>query len=154
MPSGKELPEQAVRPAYEKGPIDDSIYSNPVVIISRPAHGGHTIHFQLVSLHCFSDYATTDSMQIASLQGKTLDQLYNKPTEFHISPRSWFLPIASSPDHPHANSRTTKRRFPTLQIANGAALWCDSYVNIRNVCMIDWTLLEAYANAIFTTTQT
>ncbi|KAH9876344.1 hypothetical protein J1614_004223 [Plenodomus biglobosus] len=73
LPTEKELPEQVVRPAYGKGPIDDGIYSHPLVITSRTVDGGHSAHFQLVSLQYFSDYATTDFMQITSLQGKTLD---------------------------------------------------------------------------------
>ncbi|KAI8934071.1 hypothetical protein NX059_008835 [Plenodomus lindquistii] len=137
LPSEEELPERAVRPVKGKGPIEDRIYSHPVVITSRPVDGGYTVHFQLIT----------------SLQGKTLDQLYNKPTDFHTSRRSWFLPIAPSPDHPDANSKATRKRFPTLRIANGAALRCDSYVNIRNVYKIDWTLLKPYANANYPSTQ-
>lgn len=85
-------------------------------------------------------------MQITSLQGKKLDQLYPKSNEFHTSRRSWYLPISPSPDHPDANSKKAKKRFPTLALADGAALRWNSYVNIRHIYKIDWRLLKPYAN--------
>jgi len=137
LPSEENVPERAVRVVRGKGAVQDGIYSHPVVITSRPAEGGHVVHFHLIT----------------SLQGKTLDQLYNRPTEFHASRRSWFLPIAPTPDHPDANSKATRRRFPTLKIAHGAALRCDSYVNIRNVYEIAWTHLKTYASPNSATTR-
>lgn len=80
------------------------------------------------------------------MQGKKLDQLYPKSNEFHTSRRSWYLPISPSPDHPDANSKKAKKRFPTLALADGAALRWDSYVNIRHIYKIDRTLLKLYAN--------
>lgn len=88
----------------------------------------------------------TDAIQITSLQGKRLDQLYPKANEFHTSRRSWYLPISPSPDHPDASSKKAKKRFPTLALAEGAALRWDSYVNIRHVYKIDWSLLKPYSN--------
>ncbi|KAJ4354721.1 hypothetical protein N0V95_003562 [Ascochyta clinopodiicola] len=83
---------------------------------------------------------------ITSLHGKKLDQLYPKSNEFHTSRRSWYLPISPSPEHPDAHSKKAKKRFPTLALADGATLRWDSYVNIRHVYKIDWTLLKPYAN--------
>lgn len=85
-------------------------------------------------------------LKITSLQGKKLDQLYPKSNEFHTSRRSWYLPISPSPDHPDAGSKKAKKRFPTLALADGATLRWDSYVNIRHVYKIDWTLLKPYSN--------
>ncbi|KAJ4317572.1 hypothetical protein N0V94_004865 [Neodidymelliopsis sp. IMI 364377] len=84
--------------------------------------------------------------RITSLQGKKLDQLYPKSNEFHTSRRSWYLSISPSPDHPDANSKKTKKRFPTLNLADGAMLRWESYVNIRHVYKIDWSLLKPYSN--------
>lgn len=85
-------------------------------------------------------------MKITSLQGRRLDQLYSKSNEFHASRRSWFLPVAPTPPHPDAVSKKTKKRFPTLLLADGATLRWDSYVNIRHVYKIDLSLLRAYSN--------
>jgi hypothetical protein len=87
-----------------------------------------------------------DSSQITSLQGKKLDQLYPKANEFHTSRRSWYLPISPSPDHPDANSKKAKKRFPTLALADGATLRWESYVNIRHVYKTDWAHLKPYSN--------
>jgi hypothetical protein len=83
---------------------------------------------------------------ITSLQGKRLDQLYGKPNDFHASRRSWYLPIAPTPDHPDALSKKTKKRFPTLELANQETLRWDSYVNIRHVYKIDVSFLRPYTN--------
>ncbi|KAF2846366.1 hypothetical protein T440DRAFT_472013 [Plenodomus tracheiphilus IPT5] len=131
-----KLPERAVQWVKGKGSFED-IYSHPVVITSRPAEGDHIVHFQVIT----------------SLQGKTLDELYPKQTEFHMGRRSWFLPIYPSPEHPDAKSKTTRKRFPTLHIANGAALRSNSYIVIRKVYKINWALLEAYENAALPNTQ-
>lgn len=96
---------------------------------------------------------TTNLIQITSLQGKKLDQLYNKANDFHASRRSWYLPISPTPDHPDAISKKTKKRFPTLNLADGATLRWDSYVNIRHVYKIDWSLLKTYANPDTPNTQ-
>jgi hypothetical protein len=80
------------------------------------------------------------------LQGKKLNQLYPKANEFHTSRRSWYLPISPSPDHPDANSKKAKKRFPTLALADGAALRWESYVNIRHVYKTDWANLKPYSN--------
>lgn len=53
LPPEEELPERAVRIVRGKGTIQDGIYSHPVVITSRPAERGHTVHFQLVRLQRF-----------------------------------------------------------------------------------------------------
>jgi hypothetical protein len=47
-----------------------------------------------------------------------------------------------------------KKRYPTLVLAGGAALRWDSYVNIRHVYKIDWSLLKAYTNSESTDTGT
>lgn len=130
LPSKDDLPKGAVKRVRGKGAIEEGIYCHPVVVVSRPAENSRLAHIQLIT----------------SLQGKRLDQLYNKPTEFHASRRSWYLPIAPTPEHPDANSKKTKKRFPTLEIAEGAALRWDSYVNIRYVYEIDWSHLKVYAN--------
>lgn len=39
-----------------------------------------------------------------------------------------------------------QKRFPTLDLQYSATLRWDSYVNIRHVYKIDWTLLRPYAN--------
>lgn len=85
-------------------------------------------------------------VQITSFQGKKLHEIYGKPNEFHTSRRSWYLPISPAPDHPDANSKKSKKRFPTLDLASGAALRWDSYVNLRHVYKIDWSLLRPYSN--------
>ncbi|KAH7401639.1 hypothetical protein BKA66DRAFT_405510, partial [Pyrenochaeta sp. MPI-SDFR-AT-0127] len=130
LPSKEELPERAVRRAHGKGAVEEGIYNHPVVVISKPVEESHLVHFHLIT----------------SLQGKKLDQLYNKSNEFHASRRSWYLPISPTPDHPDAISKKTKKRFPTLDLASGATLRWDSYVNIRHVYKIDSSLLKAYAN--------
>ncbi|KAF2127347.1 hypothetical protein P153DRAFT_268634, partial [Dothidotthia symphoricarpi CBS 119687] len=131
LPSREELPERAVRRAHGKGAIEEGIYNHPVVVVSRPAEEDNVVHFHLIT----------------SLQGKKLDQLYNKANEFHASRRSWYLPISPTPDHPDATSKKSRKRFPTLELANGATLRWDSYVNIRHVYKIDWSLLRTYANS-------
>lgn len=83
---------------------------------------------------------------MTSLQGKKLEQLYSKSNEFHASRRSWYLPVAPTPDHPDAISKKSRKRFPTLALANGATLRWNSYVNIRHVYKIDWSLLRMYSN--------
>lgn len=95
-----------------------------------------------MSLEC-----CTDVFQISSLHGKTLGKdNYKRSNQFHDSRRTWYLPIAPSPDHPDATSNNAKKRFPTLELKHGARLRWDSYVNIRNVYKIDWTLLKVYTN--------
>jgi hypothetical protein len=84
---------------------------------------------------------------LTSLQGKRLEQLYSKAHDFHTGRRTWYLPIAPTPDHPDALSKKTKKRFPTLELANGATLRWDSYVNIRHVYKIEMSLLKPYTNA-------
>jgi hypothetical protein len=145
LPGAENLPERAVRRAHGKGAVEDGIYNHPVVIVSRPADDEQTVHFHLVSWP-LSARASIDFSQITSLQGRKLDQLYPKSNEFHTSRRSWYLPISPSPEHPDANSKKAKKRFPTLAIADGASLRWDSYVNIRHVYKIDWTLLKPYSN--------
>ncbi|KAJ4403596.1 hypothetical protein N0V91_006472 [Didymella pomorum] len=130
LPAAEDLPERAVRRAHGKGAVEDGIYNHPVVIVSRPAEDEQAVHFHLIT----------------SLQGKKLDQLYPKSNEFHTSRRSWYLPISPSPEHPDATSKKAKKRFPTLALADGASLRWDSYVNIRHVYKIDWTLLKPYSN--------
>jgi hypothetical protein len=93
------------------------------------------------------------SFQISSLQGKKLGELYNKSNDFHIRRRAWYLPIAPTPDHPDATSKNTKKRFPTLELAHGARLRSDSYVNIRHVYSIKWSLLKEYTNCEIPTAQ-
>lgn len=72
--------------------------------------------------------------------------MYGKPNEFHASRRTWFLPIAPTPDHPDALSKKTKKRFPTLELANGGSLQWNSYVNIRHVYKIELSVLRPYTN--------
>lgn len=145
LPAAEDLPERAVRRAHGKGAVEDGIYNHPVVIVSRPAEDEQAVHFHLVS-RTGSPWASIDSFQITSLQGKKLDQLYPKSNEFHTSRRSWYLPISPSPEHPDANSKKAKKRFPTLALADDASLRWDSYVNIRHVYKIDWSLLKPYSN--------
>ncbi|KAF9693670.1 hypothetical protein EKO04_008515 [Ascochyta lentis] len=130
LPSVEDLPERAVRRAHGKGAVEDGIYNHPVVVVSRPLDDEQVVHFHLIT----------------SLHGKKLDQLYPKTNEFHTSRRSWYLPISPSPDHPDAHSKKAKKRFPTLSLTDGATLRWDSYVNIRHIYKIDWTLLTPYAN--------
>ncbi|RAR11658.1 hypothetical protein DDE82_000605 [Stemphylium lycopersici] len=130
LPAEEELPSQAVKRACGKGAVED-VYGRPVVVISRPADDRRTAHFQLIS----------------SLHGKALGKdNYKRSNKFHDSRRTWYLPIAPSPDHPDAISNNAKKRFPTLELKHGARLRWDSYVNIRNVYKIDWTLLKVYTN--------
>jgi hypothetical protein len=147
LPAKEDLPERAVRRAHGKGAIEEGIFNHPIVVVSRPRDESHIIHFHLVSgLPVIWRDTVADQHQITSLQGKRLDQLYNKANEFHASRRSWFLPVAPTPDHPDALSKKTKKRFPTLQLSDDATLRWDSYVNIRHVYKIDLSLLRAYAN--------
>jgi hypothetical protein len=80
------------------------------------------------------------------LQGKKLHQLYPKSNEFHASRRSWYLPISPTLDHPDAVSKKSKKRYPTLDLAAGATLRWESYVNIRHVYKTEWSCLKAYTN--------
>ncbi|KAH6639758.1 hypothetical protein C7974DRAFT_290424, partial [Boeremia exigua] len=130
LPASDSLPNHAVKRAHGKGAVEEGIYNHPVVIVSRPQDDKRSVHFHLIT----------------SLQGKKLDQLYPKSNEFHTSRRSWYLPISPSPEHPDASSKKAKKRFPTLVLADDAALRWDSYVNIRHVYKIDWTLLKPYSN--------
>jgi hypothetical protein len=54
--------------------------------------------------------------------------------------------VAPTPDHPDATSKTTKKRFPTLTLENGATLRWNSYVNLRHVYKIDKDELRTYIN--------
>lgn len=148
LPAKEDLPKRAVRRAHGKGAIDEGIYNHPIVVISRPDEESNVIHFHLVSgivVENFMDPA--NRFQITSHGGKRLDELYdNKESEFHISRRSWYLPISPTPEHPDAISKKTKKRFPTLALANGETLRWDSYVNIRHVYKIDWSLVRPYTN--------
>ncbi|CAE7192365.1 hypothetical protein P3342_009177 [Pyrenophora teres f. teres] len=138
LPEEHQLPRGAVRRAHGKGVVEEGIYGRPVVVVSRPAEDSHVVHFQLIS----------------SLQGKTLGQLYNKlSSAYDVSRRTWFLPIAPSPDHPDAISNRTRKRFPTLELSCDARLRWDSYVNIRHVYKIDWSLLKVYTNPESPNTQ-
>jgi hypothetical protein len=85
-------------------------------------------------------------VQVTSFQGRKLQEIYGKSNEFHTSRRSWYLPVSPAPDHPDANSKKSKKRFPTLKLADGAVLRWDSYVNLRHVYKIDWTCLRPYSN--------
>ena len=146
LPAREDLPERAVRRAHGKGAIEEGIFNHPVVVVSRPEEDSQIIHFHLVSFFHQSIQDLVLTMQITSLQGRRLEQLYSKSNEFHASRRSWFLPVAPTPSHPDAVSKKTKKRFPTLILANGATLRWDSYVNIRHVYKIDISLLRAYSN--------
>jgi len=73
-----------------------------------------------------------------------LEELYYKSNKYNTIRRSWHLPIAPTPDHPDATNRKTRKRFPTLVLANGAALKSNSYVNVRYVYEINWSLLRLY----------
>ena len=84
--------------------------------------------------------------EITSFQGKKLHEIYNKNNEFHASRRSWYLPIYPTPDHPDANSKKARKRYPTLDLADNAALRWDSYVNLRHVYKIEWRYLKTYTN--------
>jgi hypothetical protein len=147
LPAEEDLPERVVRRAHGRGAIEEGIFNHPIVVVSRPKEESHIIHFHLVSaLPRVRVGAFADLYRITSLQGKRLDQLYNKANEFYASRRSWFLPVAPTPDHPDALSKKTKKRFPTLQLSDDATLRWDSYVNIRHVYKVDLSLLRAYAN--------
>ncbi|KAF2833978.1 hypothetical protein CC86DRAFT_390037 [Ophiobolus disseminans] len=137
LPAKENLPERAVKRAHGKGAVEEGIYNHPVVAVSQPSDDSRTVHFHLIT----------------SFQGKRLDQLYAKPNEFHASRRSWYLPVAPTPDHPDALSKKTKKRFPTLKLENGARLRWDSYVNIRHVYKIDLSRLEPYTNPEYPGTE-
>jgi hypothetical protein len=147
LPPIEELPPRAVRRAHGKGAIEEGIYNHPVLVLSRPLDENHVIHFHIVSLSKpFHGIQCLPSGQITSFQGKRLHEIYSKSNEFHASRRSWYLPISPSPDHPDASSKKTRKRFPTLELAGGATLRWDSYVNLRHVYKIEWTHLRAYSN--------
>ncbi|KAF2471744.1 uncharacterized protein BDR25DRAFT_285340 [Lindgomyces ingoldianus] len=130
LPPKDELPPRAVRRAHGKGAVEEGIYNHPVVILSRPAHEASIVHFHVIT----------------SFQGKKLHEIYGKANEFHASRRSWYLPITPTPPHPDANSKKAKKRFPNLELAGGAVLRWDSYVNLRDVYSIEWSHLRAYGN--------
>ncbi|KAF2441675.1 hypothetical protein P171DRAFT_488121 [Karstenula rhodostoma CBS 690.94] len=130
LPPQEDLPPRAVRRAHGKGAVEEGIYNHPIVVVSRPAEEPQVVHFHIVT----------------SFQGKRLHEIYSKNNEFHASRRSWYLPISPSPPHPDASSKKMQKRFPTLELQHGASLRWDSYVNIRHVYKIDWTLLRPYAN--------
>ncbi|KAF2872333.1 hypothetical protein BDV95DRAFT_491727 [Massariosphaeria phaeospora] len=130
LPPKNELPERAVRRAHGKGAVEEGIYNHPIVVVSKPVEETSIVHFHLIT----------------SFQGKKLHEIYGKNNEFHASRRSWYLPVAPTPDHPDANSKKSKKRFPTLDLAGGAVLRWDSYVNLRHVYKVDWRHLRPYAN--------
>jgi hypothetical protein len=84
--------------------------------------------------------------KISPVQRKTLGEMYNKSNEFDTSRRTWCLPIALSSDGPDASSKRTKKQSPMLQLANGARLRQNSYLNIRHIFKVDWSLLKVYTN--------
>ncbi|KAJ4357864.1 uncharacterized protein N0V89_002441 [Didymosphaeria variabile] len=148
LPPQEELPPRAVRRAHGKGAVEEGIYNHPVVVVSRPAEEPQVVHFHIVSqsLPLFRRNILLTNPQVTSFQGKRLHEIYSKDNEFHASRRSWYLPISPSPTHPHVNSKKMQKRYPTLELQHGATLRWDSYVNIRHVYKIDWTLLKPYAN--------
>jgi hypothetical protein len=103
-------------------------------------------HSKLLPPYTMFEYTTYAKIQVTSFQGKTLSEIYPKSNEFHASRRSWYLPISPSPDHPDASSKKTRKRFPSLDLAGGATLRWDSYVNIRHVYKTDWAHLRIYSN--------
>jgi hypothetical protein len=147
LPTKEDLPERAVRRALWKSAIEGDVLNHSIVLPSSPRTGSHIIHVHLVSgLPVVRRGAFADPYQITSLQGKRLDQLYNKTNEFHASRNSSFLPVAPTPGHPDALSKKEKKSFPTLQLSDDAALRWDSYVNTRHVYKINLSLLRVYAN--------
>lgn len=54
--------------------------------------------------------------------------------------------MAPTPSHPDAISKKGKKRFPTLDLARGAELRWDSYVNLRHVYKVDIANLRPYVN--------
>jgi hypothetical protein len=130
LPAETDLPRKAVRRAHGKGRIEDKIHDHPVVVISRPAQESNIVHFHLIT----------------SLKGKSLNQVYDEAVPAQASRRTWYLPIAPTPDHPDAISKKTKKRFPTLMLANEAMLKRNSWVNIRHVYKINASLLKPYTN--------
>lgn len=72
--------------------------------------------------------------------------MYKKDSEYHQSRRSWYLPISPTPPHPDATSKKTKKRFPTLELADNGLLRWDSYVNLRDVYKVEWSCLRHYTN--------
>ncbi|KAF2642256.1 hypothetical protein P280DRAFT_395488 [Massarina eburnea CBS 473.64] len=130
LPMKEDLPARAVRRAHGKGAVEEGIYNHPVVVISRPGNESQTIHFHIIT----------------SFQGKRLHEIYSKSNEFHASRRSWYLPISPSPEHPDVTSKKTRKRFPTLDLASGAILRWDSYVNLRHIYGIEWSHLRPYSN--------
>ncbi|KAL1612441.1 hypothetical protein SLS60_000668 [Paraconiothyrium brasiliense] len=148
LPPHEELPPRAVRRAHGKGAVEEGIYNHPIVVVSRPAEEPQVVHFHIVShsLRWFRGNIMLTNAQVTSFQGKRLREIYSKDNEFHVSRRSWYLPISPSPTHPDAGSKKMQKRFPTLELQHGATLRWDSYVNIRHVYKIDWTLLKPYAN--------
>ncbi|KAF2278071.1 uncharacterized protein EI97DRAFT_374027 [Westerdykella ornata] len=130
LPPKAELPVKAVRRAHGKGAVEEGIYDHPIVVISRPAEDPSMVHFHLIT----------------SFQGRKLHEIYGKANEFHTSRRSWYLPIAPAPDHPDAKSKKAKKRFPTLQLADGVSLRWDSYVNLRHIYKVKWSYLRPYNN--------
>ncbi|KAF2662247.1 hypothetical protein K491DRAFT_710191 [Lophiostoma macrostomum CBS 122681] len=130
LPPKKDLPERAVRRAHGKGAVEEGIFNHPVVVISRPAEEENLVHFHLIT----------------SFQGKKLHEIYGKANEFHASRRSWYLPISPTPDHPDAVSKKARKRFPTMQLRDDAALRWGSYVNIRHIYKVEWAHLRPYTN--------
>ncbi|KAF2013869.1 hypothetical protein BU24DRAFT_494258 [Aaosphaeria arxii CBS 175.79] len=128
LPPQEQLFGKEVKRAHGKGPIDEGIYNHPVVVVSRPKDQDHIVHFQIIT----------------SFQGKDLGQKYDKDTEYHLSRRSWYLPIYPSPDHPDIDSKKSRKKYPTLELAQGAVLRGNSYVKIRSIYKIDWRLLKPY----------
>jgi hypothetical protein len=76
-------------------------------------------------------------------RGKDSDSTLN-PADFNEGRRSWYLPIAPSPDHPDATSKGKAKIFPTLELAHGETLRKPSYVDIRHIYKIDFSLLQPY----------
>ncbi|KAF2108245.1 hypothetical protein BDV96DRAFT_480042, partial [Lophiotrema nucula] len=130
LPPKEELPDRAVRRAHGKGAVDEGIYNHPIVVLSSPVDEEDSVHFHLIT----------------SFQGRRLHDVYGKANEFHTSRRSWYLPVSPTPEHPDANSKKAKKRFPTLELYGRAHLRWDSYVNLRHVYRVRWSCLRQYTN--------
>lgn len=146
LPPCEELPAKAVRRAHGRGSVDEGIYNHPVVVISHPEEEPDMVHFQVVSATISYWKLLLIVWQITSFQGRRLEEMYGKDNDFHASRRSWYLPVWPAPDHPDANSKKSKKRFPTLKLAGRAQLRWESYINLRHVYKVEWAHLRPYAN--------
>jgi len=134
LPSEENVPERAVRVVRGKGAVQDGIYSHPVVITSRPAEGGHVVHFHLVRSHrpqwiVFTNPTRSPPCKERRSINYTTDRPNFMPADDHGS--------SQSPRHPIIRMRIQRRLGGDFQPSKlpMAPLCAVTLTSISEMCM-------------------